>query len=285
MSKETYNSLINLGDLSKPANTLIEKVSDAVGGWFAPYQIKRFAKAEMEAALIKAQSEIEITDLHRRTAHRFIEEEAQRQKNMEDITAKAVLQLDENAKPDSIENDWLINFFDKCRIVSGDEMQALWSRVLAGEANAPGTYSKRTVNFLSDLDKYEAEIFTQLCGFVWIIHGFPTLLIFNERAEIYNSQEIHFGSLRHLDSIGLIQFGAQKIVRRNLPKRFSATYYDRSLTLEMPNDSGDQLILGTSDLTLIGQELVPICGSKPVDGFWEYVKDQWKQYLPKPKTE
>ncbi len=21
--------------------------------------------------------------------------------------------------------------------------------------------------------------------------------------------------------------------------------------------------------------------SKPVDGFWEYVKDQWKQYLPK----
>ena len=24
-----------------------------------------------------------------------------------------------------------------------------------------------------------------------------------------------------------------------------------------------------------------ISGSKPVEGFWEYVKDQWEQHLPK----
>ena len=60
------NSLINLGNLSKPADTLIKKVSDAVGGLFAPYQVKRMAKAEAEAAMIKAQSKTEITDLHRR---------------------------------------------------------------------------------------------------------------------------------------------------------------------------------------------------------------------------
>ena len=51
------NSLINLGNLSKPADTLIKKVSDAVGGLFAPYQVKRMAKAEAEAAMIKEQSE------------------------------------------------------------------------------------------------------------------------------------------------------------------------------------------------------------------------------------
>ena len=60
------NSLINLGNLSKPADTLIKKVSDAVGGLFAPYQVKRMAKAEAEAAMIKEQSKTEITDLHRR---------------------------------------------------------------------------------------------------------------------------------------------------------------------------------------------------------------------------
>ena len=64
------NSLINLGNLSKPADTLIKKVSDAVGGLFAPYQVKRMAKAEAEAAMIKAQSKTEITDLHRRAVHR-----------------------------------------------------------------------------------------------------------------------------------------------------------------------------------------------------------------------
>jgi hypothetical protein len=38
------------------------------------------------------------------------------------------------------------------------EMQNLWAQVLAGEANSPGTYSKRTVNFLSSLDKKDAAL-------------------------------------------------------------------------------------------------------------------------------
>jgi hypothetical protein len=39
MPDETNNSLINLGDIAKPADTLIKKVSKAVGGIFEPYQI------------------------------------------------------------------------------------------------------------------------------------------------------------------------------------------------------------------------------------------------------
>ena len=156
--------------LSKPASTLIKKASDAVGSLCAPWQIKRVRKAEAKgeavAALIKATSDIEITDLHQRAVRRLIWEEAQQQKNMEDVLTKAVPQLNEKAKPESIEDDWIVNFFDKSRIVSDDEMQGLWSRVLAGEANPLGTYSKRTVNFISDLDKAEANLFTQLCGFV-----------------------------------------------------------------------------------------------------------------------
>jgi hypothetical protein len=51
------NSLINLGDLSKPANTLVEKISDAIGGIFRPYQIRRIAQAEAEADKIRAISQ------------------------------------------------------------------------------------------------------------------------------------------------------------------------------------------------------------------------------------
>ena len=279
------NSLINLGNLSKPADTLVKKVSDAVGGLFAPYQVKRMAKAEAEAAMIKAQSETEITDLHRRAVHRWIEEEAQRQKNMEDITAKALPQLDEMAAPDSVENDWLVNFFDKSRIVSDNEMQELWSRVLAGEANAPGTYSKRTVNFLSDLDKGDAELFTKLCGFGWMIGDFVPL-VFDVQAEIYNKHGINFSSLSHLESIGLVQSNRiTGIGWHDLPKRFAVLYYGKPLALEMPNDADNVLEVGVVLLTKIGQELAPICGSRPVEGFRDYVMDQWKQYLPKPESE
>ena len=90
MADDNSMSVVNLGKLSKPADTLIKKVSDAIGGVFEPWQIKRVAKAEAEASLIKSKSEIEITDLKRRAMHRFVEEEANRQENMEQITKKAL---------------------------------------------------------------------------------------------------------------------------------------------------------------------------------------------------
>ena len=285
MSQKTSNSLINLGSLSKPADTLLKKVSNAVGVLYEPRQIRRVAKAKADAALTEAKSEIEITDLHRRAARRWIEEEAQRQKNMEDITAKALPQLNENAKPDSIANDWLVNIFDKSRIVSDNEMQEIWSRVLAGEANAPGSYSKRTVNFLSDLDKNDTDLFTKLCGFGWVI-GNIAPLVFDVQTEIYDRYRINFNTLSHLESIGLIQFGSLAgFKRQKLPKRFNASYYGRKITLEMPNDTDNNIDIGKVRLTRVGQELAPICGSQPVEGFWEYVKDRWKQYLPKSEKE
>ena len=66
-----------------------------------------------------------------------------------------------------------------------------------------------------------------------------------------------------------------------------ASDYGTPVFLEMPKDSGDEMKLGEVLLTRIGQELAPICGSKPVDGFLEYVIGKWKdfKYLPKDKTE
>ena len=273
--------------LSKPAKALIGKISNAVGILFETRQIKRVAKAQAEAARIEAQSEIEITDLHRRAVRRWIEEEAQRQKNIESITAKALPQLNENANPDSIEDDWIVNFFDKSRIVSDNEMQDLWARILAGEANAPGTYAKRTVNLLLDLDKNEAELFTKLCGFVWAVEGeVPGPLVFDQTAEIYKRNGLDFISLNHLDSIGLIHYGGlESIAINELPKRFTVAYYDRTLALEMSKDADNDLGIGYVMFTRIGMELAPICEGKPVDGFWEYVKDYWKEYVPKSETE
>jgi len=198
-------SLIKIdGEISKPATVLIEKISEAVGGYFRPYQTRRVAKAEAEAALIKEQAEIEITDLHRRALARFVSEEAKKQENIESITEKAIPQLDDSSNPQNMENDWITNFFDKCRIVSDEEMQLLWAKVLAGEANSPGTYSKRTVNALGSLDKHDAQLFTALCSFGAIIEGEPSPLIYDTHESIYKAQQITFDTLTHLDSIGLI---------------------------------------------------------------------------------
>lgn len=280
MSDDKSTSLVNLGDLSKPANTLIEKVSSAIGGIFEPWQIKRVAKAEAEAGLIRAKTEIEITNLHRRAMHRFVEEEANRQENMEEITRKSLPHLAEESNPENMENDWVTNFFDKSRIVSDQEMQSIWAQVLAGEANAPGSFSKRTVNLLGDLDKQDAELFQTLCRFGWI-SGNLTPLVFDTQDKIYNDLGINFGSLSHLDSLGLIQFsGISGFNIQRLPKNFAVSYCGQVLPLAMSKETDNTLSIGKVLLTQAGHELARVVKVPGVDGFYDYVKEKWKAHIP-----
>lgn len=280
MSDDKSTSIVNLGDLSKPANTLIEKVSSAIGGIFEPWQIKRVARAEAEAGLIKAKSEIEITDLHRRAMHRFVEEEANRQENMEEITRKSLPHLAEKSNPENMEDDWVTNFFDKSRIVSDEEMQGIWAQVLAGEANAPGSFSKRTVNLLGDLDKRDAELFQTLCRFGWIFGTF-TPLVFDTQDKIYNDLGINFGSLSHLDSLGLIQFnGVSGFSKQRLPNNFAVSYCGQVLPLTMSKETDNTLSIGKVLLTQAGQELARVVKVPGVDGFYDYVQEKWKAHIP-----
>ena len=104
-----------LGDLSKPVNTLIERVSDGVGGLFRPWQIRRVARAESDAALIHAEKEFQVTDRHGGAFLRFIEEETVKQSIMENIVMKAIPHVDpDNATPEDLSDDFIRNFFDKC---------------------------------------------------------------------------------------------------------------------------------------------------------------------------
>lgn len=266
-------SLINIGELSRPATVLIEKISDAVGGIFKPYQVVRVAKAEAQADRVRAEGQIEISDLHRRAFHRFLEEEGKKQKNIEDITAKALPQLEENSQPKDVEDDWLTNFFDRCRLISDDEMQSLWSRVLAGEANSPGTYSKRTVRFLSGLDKNEAELLTGLCRFVWNTSIYPIPLIINEWDQIYSSLG-ELNTLNVLEGIGLVQYEASGFTGTiKDSNETSLDYFGRRVTVVT---HGDQLFkTGRVIFTKVGEELAPICKTRPIDGFYDYVLKKW----------
>jgi hypothetical protein len=280
----TDNPLARLGDLTKPATVLIEKISDAVGGVFKPYQIVRVAKAEAEASRIQAESQIQVTDLHRRAMHRFLEEEAKKQSNIEAITQNALPLLEDKSAPQNVADDWITNFFDKSRIVSDNEMQQLWSRVLAGEANAPGAFAKRTVNLLADLDKGDAELFMRLCGFGWII-GDVVPLVFDVWGDIYNQQGINFNSLAHLENLGLVQFNTLGFRRLKFPKRITVYYYGKPVNLTFPAESDNELPLGSVLLTRAGQQLAPVCGSTLVEGFYDFIYDKWASQSLVPKRE
>jgi hypothetical protein len=270
------NSLINLGDLAEPAKVLVEKVSDAVGGLFKPYQIKRVAKAEAEADIIKATTQIEISELQKRAINRFLVEEATKQENIESITEKAIPQLEEGSNPGGIEKDWLVDFFDKSRIVSDEEMQNLWSAILAGEANKPGSYSKRTLHLMASLDKKDAVLFTKLCRFVWTART-PVPLIFDIENDIYAKNGINFSILKHLDAIGLISFESLSgYVHKGFGKNAVVSYGKKITTLEFQNDNNqNNLSIGHVLFTDVGMQLAQFCQGPVIDGFEKYVMSQW----------
>jgi hypothetical protein len=276
--------LIKLDELTKPATVLIEKISDAVGGIFKPYQIVRVAKAEAEADRVRADSQIQITDLHRRAMHRFLVEEGRKQSNIEDITVRALPLLNPDSSPQNVRVDWITNFFDKSRIVSEGSMQQLWARILAGEANNPGGFSRRTVNLLSDLEKSDAELFTLVCRFGWTLQELFYPLVFEFKHEIFKRNGIIFYNLTQLDSLGLINFDSRGLFQlADQPRSLSLNYFGTSVQLDFGKDDGNQLFLGAVVLTQAGRELAGVCDLRPVDGFLDYAIAHWESRKLAPK--
>ena len=271
---------INLGDLSKPANTLIEKISDAIGGLSKPSQIRRVAEAEADADKIRAVTRIKITELERRAMSRLFAEEAKKQHNIEAITLKALPDVSPEAKPENVEDDWIANFFDKCRLISDEQMQSLWARILAGEANAPGKFSKRTVNLLGSLDKEDATLFSKVCGFTLLI-GQLVPFIYELNHKIYNDAGIYFHTLDHLESAGLIHLEPISGYGRKGSRTTVAQYFGTPVLIEFPEEPKRevyQLGVGHVILTKAGSELASLSGAQPREGFVDYLKEYWKRF-------
>lgn len=307
MSEDKKMVDINLaGDFGKPLDTFIKKIANATGffykKWFSKQiaeakaeEIKTLAKAEAEAKVIQAKADLEISDLQRRSLERFVQEETIKQQNMESIVDKAIPLLEEDFNPEEIEDDWIANFFDKCRIVSDDEMQTLWAKILAGEVNEPSTFSKITINVVSTLDRTDAEQFTKLCNFIAEFAGSRILFKISHRDRLFLDNEINYDTLFNLSNLGLINFStflSSNAVIKNLDfsetdqsYSFTVNYFDEQIVFKF-NDLHEKILLTKSKppeirsggcvLTKAGLEISRVCQSTPVDGYTDYVVEELK---------
>lgn len=194
--------------LSKPLTRLIDVVSEGVGAVYRPYLIKREADARAYEAnklaeilkeiaekqnlpVIYKDGQVEIwqkpddktlilpqVDLADRSTKRVDYQERKRQKNIENITATAAKELAQeiNVPNEAPEEDWITRFFNCAQDISSGEMQELWGRILSGEIKKPGTYSLRTLEFVRNLTKTEAQTFEQVAkaaiqipGGIWVV--------------------------------------------------------------------------------------------------------------------
>lgn len=260
-------SIVDVGKLAEPATKLIEKVSDAVGGLAKPWQIERVAKAESKAALIKAHAEIEITALHKRALNRLANEEAQKQNNMESIAYEATKYLTDKSQPEKIDKDWITYAFERCRYVSNAEIQTIWAKILANEANEPGTVTKTTIDTLSKIDTRIAAMFETLTSSIFTITDNSSdehAVICYRGAEYFDEKFLKFSQLQSLAEVGLITistsvFGNSFCVKPN-SKHPIVLYGETQIRLTLTDT--EVITTGNMILTAAGTNLFDALGPR-----------------------
>jgi hypothetical protein len=260
---------------TEPASKLIDKVSSAIGVLYEPTRIKREAKANAEAKKIAKLSDIELSDIEQRAINRMLTDETKKQQNIESITTQAIEHLADTAMPEELDEDWISNFFDKCKNITDADMQTLWSKILSEESNKSNSFSKRTVEAAALLDKREADMFTKLCRFIGTTTE-PYIFLFGGNHPYVTKAGLNFNRLVELEAAGLIKFNtdsgfAMKTNPDNAAKVILG-YFGKTILLDVPPQNRG-VPYGSVMLTNVGKQLSKICASEALPGFAGYLSD------------
>jgi hypothetical protein len=186
--------------------------------------------------------------------------------------------LPELVSDNPVDEDWIYQFFNNCQDISNTEMQSLWAKLLANEVSQPGTFSLRTLSFVKNLSKEDADFFTSFCTFVWLDSTRDyTPIVLGTEHEHSKKAGLNYSVFSHLDSIGLITLNialGYKFVE--LKEKEHLNYYGKNHILRIPDGIND-INVGVALLTATGKELFPISGSKPSEEYRHLIVDCWRK--------
>jgi len=271
------NSIVDLGKISKPATELIRQISKAIGTIYEPTHIRNVAKAKVDAKKISEIGKTELELIRIRAKARIHHEEIIQQKNIESIIEKSINHLSSSASPLNVDVDWLSYFFDKAKLISDQEMQDVWSKILADEANYPGNFRKRTLNILSQFEKNDATLFATLSQFTWECEKESAPIIWDYDLDIFKQNDISFPTLGHLEDIGLIKFNiTTQYGFNNCENPFSIRYFQHSIALDTGKFLNGIFKTGIATYTKAGKELYRICAPDYNEEYFNSCLSKWK---------
>lgn len=261
----------------KLADTIRHVVDIAVG----PDRIRARAQAQADAAIIVAEGRVQVQEIEGRAVERLRKREARRQRNIENITLKAIdaLPPPDQISAEPVNEDWTSRFFEECQDISDEQMQQIWARLMAREVAHPGSFSPRTLSVVRDLTKSDANLFTKLCEFVWNI---PTLgiapVITDLEAPPIVEAGIDFGILIHLTSIGLIEFNnVNEYATVKYMKEIAPMYFGKVHYLKSDGGVNRNFPIGKTIFTVVGAELAKVSGAKENDVYRRATLESWNR--------
>ena len=266
----------DLVGLEKPATKLIEVVSDAVGTVYTDTlgvnaEVRRklkIAEAEQEIQLMQSDTDNEIV---KRTQQRLAIQEIRRQENIEEIVSGAMEHLPESVSDEKPSVDWTTAFFNIAQDVSSEEVQTLWSKILAGEVSNPGTYSRRTLETLKTLSKNEADTFVKLNSFV-----FGTYTVFKLGSDSTTLTPFGFGhsEWKKMHETGLV--ATEETLRVVLPTP-TPIFQIGNKSVIFTSEDNREITLNVKQLTGVGSQLAKIINTVPNEKYLEGLTEHYKK--------
>jgi hypothetical protein len=268
------------GGFGRAAEKLADTIRHVVDVAISPDRLRATAQARAEVEVILAKGRAEAQDIEARAADRVRRRENRRQSNLESITKQAFLALPppEQLSDEPVNQDWTSRFFRDCEDISDEQMQQIWARILAGEVARPGRFAPRTLSVTRDLTKQDANLFTKLCQFGWVIPdaGFVPVIHDCEAPEV-EAAGINFAVLTHLTTMGLIELNLMGYGIKSNPTEIAPSYCGKVYQLKSDGGQPRTFELGCAMLTVAGQELAPIAGAQSNDEYRTMALEGWSQ--------
>ena len=163
---------------------LVKSATAGITGFLAPWQRKRVKQADREALLAdkKADSQFAVLDARVEGTLAEIKMQAEarqelqmieRELNRQQILAIACDSLPDVSTDKCPDHDWMNSFFEGCQDISDANIQELWGRMLAGEVAEPGSFSRRTLQFMRAMSKPEVALLELVSSHLFLPEIFP----------------------------------------------------------------------------------------------------------------
>lgn len=154
------------GPAGKAISRLIAGAADVPAAWLnskaQSIKDETEARTTIMKAVATASAETAVADplLLDRALTRYIADLHRKQENREAVAEMALEELNKTQGTEDSSgpsDDWMNVFEEYAEKASSEELRQTWARVLAGEIRKPSSFSLKTLQFLSVLDKASAE--------------------------------------------------------------------------------------------------------------------------------
>ena len=209
-----------------------------------------------------------------------------RRERFEHVVEFAEESLSQDADLHEPEQSWAEDFREHAERACDEDVRRMWGKVLAGEMEKPGSFSKFAMDILSKMGRREAEAFERLCsvsvGGKWqegYQHIVPVVYGFGPEGSW--DQLVDNDSLAALGRYGLIYYRPDMIlpVDAGVPqtKEMPCRLVIEGVSYLVANETGHDVFWPNIKLTDEGNQLATLCRTGNAPGFHNQVIEGLEQ--------